>query len=177
MISQKSPNNFSEILYMRHGETLSAYLQNKVLPALNSGAGSLDSEKLLEEFVKRWSNHMLMNNWYRKFFRRLVSNFFSKSTKPLLIKTLQDRYHVKYYHLPTLEKAGLGLFKTIVFDAVKNNLANAVIEAIGRERAGMSRKCIYTNFLSNCLFTSFHYLGFNQHQSRFNRNRSPYIHT
>ena len=81
MSIQATPYNWTEILYMRHGETLSAYLQNKVLPALNSGAGSLDSEKLLEEFVKRWSNHMLMNNWYRKFFRNLVSSFFLEKYK------------------------------------------------------------------------------------------------
>ena len=85
MSIQATPYNWTEILYIRHGETLSAYLQNKVLPALNSGAGSLDSEKLLEEFVKRWSNHMLMNNWYRKFFMYLVRIIFSKSTKPPLI--------------------------------------------------------------------------------------------
>ena len=74
MCTQKSPYNWSDKLYSRHGETLSAYLQNKVLPALNSGAGSLDSEQLLEEFVKRGSNHGVMNTWYRKFFMYLVSS-------------------------------------------------------------------------------------------------------
>ena len=74
MCTQKSPYNWSDKLYSRHGETLSAYLKNKVLPALNSGAGSLDSEQLLEEFVKRGSNHGVMNTWYRKFFMYLVSS-------------------------------------------------------------------------------------------------------
>ena len=74
MCTQKIPYNWSDQLYARHGDTLSAYLRNKVLPALNSGAGSLDSEQLLEEFVKRGTNHGVMNNWYRKFFMYLVSS-------------------------------------------------------------------------------------------------------
>ena len=50
---------------------------------------------------------------------------------------LQDRYHVKHNKLSPLEEAGLGHFKTIVFDAVKINLADAIIELIDREREGM----------------------------------------
>jgi cullin 1 len=51
---------------------------------------------------------------------------------------LQDRYHLKYHHLPPLEEAGLGHFKTIVFDAVKINLADAIIELIDREQEGIA---------------------------------------
>ena len=88
---------------------------------------------------------------------------------------------MKYNKLPLLEEVGLELFRTIVFDAVKNNLANAIVEFIGREREGMSQTCtLYTySVLSNCPFTFFHDLGsiiidpdsekISQRQSRFNR--------
>ena len=48
----------------------------------------------------------------------------------------QDRYHVKYHHLPVLEDAGLNLFKTEVFDKVKANLTKSIIELINNEREG-----------------------------------------
>ena len=68
---------------------------------------------------------------------------------------LQDRYHVKYHHLPLLEEAGLGHFKTIVFDAVKINLADAIIELIDKEREGMLVR--HTTLQQSPL--NFHHLG------------------
>eukprot|EP01036_Dinobryon_divergens_P035228 gene35228-45619_t len=95
------------------------YMENKVLSALNNCCkDSIDCEQFLDEFVKRGSNHWVMNEWYRKFFMYL------------------DRYHVKQNKLSPLEEAGLGHFKTIVFDAVKINLTDAIIELIDRERKG-----------------------------------------
>lgn len=48
----------------------------------------------------------------------------------------QDRYHVKYHQLPSLEDAGLRYFKTIVFDAVKNDVTAAIVDLINTERNG-----------------------------------------
>ena len=70
MCTQKSPYNWSNQLYARHGESLCVYLQNKVLPAL---VGTRESEQLLEEFLRRWLTFKVMNEWYRKFFNYLVS--------------------------------------------------------------------------------------------------------
>ena len=142
MCTQKSPYNWSEHLYIRHGQTLSAYLQNRVLPALSTEAGSRDSEQLLEEFVKRGNNHSVMNTWYRKFFMYLVSVFWYLDRwvhNPMWTTCSQDRYHVKYHHLASLEDAGLTHFKIIVFDKVKTNLTKSIIELIDKEREGKLR--------------------------------------
>jgi cullin 1 len=97
MCTQKSPYNWSEQLYARHGQvrirffsshrtplhsfcltasfvlrvlqTMSAYLTDKVLPALKG----LHGEPLLAEFVRRGENHAIMNKWHQKFFMYLVS--------------------------------------------------------------------------------------------------------
>jgi hypothetical protein len=47
---------------------MSAYLTNKVLPALKGKHG----ETLLAEFVRRGENHGIMNKWHQKFFMYLV---------------------------------------------------------------------------------------------------------
>lgn len=49
---------------------MSAYLTNKVLPALKGKHG----EPLLAEFVRRGENHSIMNKWHQKFFMYLVRN-------------------------------------------------------------------------------------------------------
>jgi cullin 1 len=59
-----------------------------------------------------------MNKWLKNFFMYL------------------DRYFVKYHSLPTLEEAGTRHFKTLVFDAVKKDVSNAILTLIDRERDG-----------------------------------------
>jgi cullin 1 len=90
------------------------YLSGKVLPALQKehDAG------LLAELVKRGKNHLLMNRWMKLFFAYL------------------DRYHVKYYSLPTLEEAGLLKFRELVFDEIKGKVTLAVLAQIKEERDG-----------------------------------------
>mmetsp|Transcript_27867 Transcript_27867/g.46836 ORF Transcript_27867/g.46836 Transcript_27867/m.46836 type:complete len:789 (-) Transcript_27867:312-2678(-) len=126
MCTQKSPYNWSEQLYQRHGETISNYLSTSVLPALQGR----HAESLLTEFVKRAENHNIMNRWHQKFFMYL------------------DRYHVKYHQLPSLQDAGLKYFKTIVFDDVKKQVTDALVSLVNGERNGamtdreLVRKCI-----------------------------------
>lgn len=59
MCTQKSPHNFSQDLYKKHGESLQQYLVNTVKPALEAK----QDYYLLKELEKRWSNHTLMNKW------------------------------------------------------------------------------------------------------------------
>jgi len=114
MCTQRPPYNWSQQIYERHGETLSQYLTNRVLPALQQ-----KSEKfLLEELVKRGENHIMMNKWMKQFFMYL------------------DRYYVKYHNLPSLEEAGLQHFKNLVFDEVKSSVATAILDLINTERDG-----------------------------------------
>ena len=75
-------------------QTIYNYLNDEVLPALQTKHG----EALLVELVKRGKNHMLIVKWLKLFFAYL------------------DRYHVKYYSLPTLGESGLLKFKELIFD-------------------------------------------------------------
>jgi cullin 1 len=55
---------------------------------------------------------------------------------------------VKYHQLPSLEDAGLRYYKTIVFDAVKRDITEAIVDLINKERGGamvdkaLIRSCI-----------------------------------
>lgn len=114
MCTQRSPYNWSEQLYQRHGETICAYLTQTVLPALRHQR----QEFLLQELTKRWANHKIMNRWMQKFFMYL------------------DRYYVKHHSLPTLDVAGLKHFKNLVYCEVKKEAVTAMITLIDKERDG-----------------------------------------
>lgn len=114
MCTQRSPYNWSEQLYQRHGETICQYLTNTVLPALRHQR----QEFLLQELTKRWANHKIMNRWMQKFFMYL------------------DRYYVKHHSLPTLDVAGLKHFKTLVYNEVKKETVTAMITLVDAERDG-----------------------------------------
>lgn len=128
MCTQKAPNNWSDQIYHRHGETISNYLNNDVLPALRNHGKQ--GELLLEEFVIRGENHKIMNRWYQRFFAYL------------------DRYHVRYHSLPALEDAGLRYYKNIVYDNIKNDITTAILQMINADREGtvvkdeLIRKCV-----------------------------------
>lgn len=133
MCTQRTPYNWSEQLYDRHGEVsfllwltvmcsiffaqqISKYLKGTVLPSLKEKS----DEFLLTELVKRGENHKIMNKWYKKFFMYL------------------DRYYVKYHSLPTLEEAGLRYFRVHAFDPVKKDVTAAILALIDKEREGAS---------------------------------------
>lgn len=126
MCTQRSPYNWSEQLYQRHGETICDYLTKTVLPALRHQRNDF----LLTELTKRWANHKIMNKWMRLFFMYL------------------DRYYVKHHSLPTLDVAGLKHFKTLVYNEVKKDVVNAMIALIDAERdealidRGLVKNCV-----------------------------------
>ncbi|TYZ59067.1 hypothetical protein PybrP1_012610 [[Pythium] brassicae (nom. inval.)] len=126
MCTQRSPYNFSEQLYERHGATFDAYLEHNVLPSLERA----HDEFFLQELVKRWQNHKLMNKWMSRFFMYL------------------DRYYVKHHSLPTLEEAGLQSFDRVVFQKVKGRVKWAMLELIEKERNG---ELIDTTLMRNCV--------------------------
>lgn len=126
MCTQRSPYNFSEQLYERHGATFDAYLEHNVLPSLERA----HDEFFLQELVKRWQNHKLMNKWMSRFFMYL------------------DRYYVKHHSLPTLDEAGLQSFDRVVFQKVKGRVKWAMIELIEKERNG---EIIDQTLMRNCV--------------------------
>lgn len=128
MCTQRAPYNHSRELYQRHGETIVNYLDTKVLPALRYKA-SQGGTILLNELQLRWSNHQIMNKWMTKFFNYL------------------DRFHVKHHSLPTLSQAGLKHFKEHIYDVIKGESTDAIIELIDQEREGnmIDKTLIKTN--------------------------------
>ena len=114
MCTQRSPYNWSEQLYLRHGETICNYLTQTVLPALRTH----HDDYLLQELVRRWSNHKIMNRWMQKFFMYL------------------DRYYVKHHSLPTLDSAGLKHFKMLIYNEAKKDAVSAMVKLINQERDG-----------------------------------------
>ncbi|CAM9332816.1 unnamed protein product, partial [Choristocarpus tenellus] len=118
MCTQRSPYNWSEQLYDRHGKTIQEYLSGTVVKALRDQHG----EFLLKELVRRWSNHKIMNRWMQKFFQYL-------DRRDLL-------YYVEHHSLPTLNQAGLKHFQNLVYDVTKKTVVNAVVKVINQEREG-----------------------------------------
>eukprot|EP00555_Chaetoceros_dichaeta_P008358 CAMPEP_0198255728 /NCGR_PEP_ID=MMETSP1447-20131203/5791_1 /TAXON_ID=420782 /ORGANISM="Chaetoceros dichaeta, Strain CCMP1751" /LENGTH=743 /DNA_ID=CAMNT_0043942169 /DNA_START=56 /DNA_END=2287 /DNA_ORIENTATION=- len=117
MCTQRSPYNWSNELYQKHGETIKNYLVQTVLPALHEKSGQ-GGPILLQELQYRWSNHQLMNKWLMKFFIYL------------------DRYHVTHHTLPTLGQAGLKHFKTHIYEVIKVDTTHAILSLINQEREG-----------------------------------------
>lgn len=115
MCTQRSPYNWSEQLYQRHGTTIETYLTNTVCPALQATEGDVF---LLTELNKRWVNHQVMNKWMTRFFMYL------------------DRYFVKHHSLPTLSEAGLKAFKGLVYEMIKTDVTAALLSVMEREREG-----------------------------------------
>lgn len=115
MCTQKTPFNWSEQLYGRHGEAIANYLTNRVVPALKA----LHDEALLREFVHRADNHAIMNKWYAKFF------------------TYLDRYHVRYHQLASLTDAGLRSYKALVYANTKQAVTACLLVLIKEERSNV----------------------------------------
>nr|CCA24215.1 PREDICTED: hypothetical protein isoform 2 [Albugo laibachii Nc14]CCA26937.1 Putative cullin putative [Albugo laibachii Nc14] len=126
MCTQRSPYNYSEQLYKLHGETFDDYLEKKVLPSLQQ----THDEYFLQQLVKRWENHKIMNQWMYKFFMYL------------------NRYYVKHHALPTLEEAGMQSFYRVIFQKVATRAKSVVLQLIDKERNG---ELIDTAMIRNCI--------------------------
>lgn len=88
MCTQKTPYNWSALLYEKHGkvvvlllclfcyyvhrcllQVIGTYLCDTVFPSIKACTGIY----LLREVERRWNNHVIMNLWLRNFFMYLVS--------------------------------------------------------------------------------------------------------
>jgi cullin 1 len=126
LCTQRAPHNFSEKLYDYHGNTMTKYLGDHALPALQSRNGDF----LLEELFKRWKQHEIMNKWMKKFFMYL------------------DRYYVKHHQHKSLHDVGILAFKQEVYDSIKESVVGAMLASIEKERNGEAidhqqlKKCV-----------------------------------
>ncbi|CAM6115279.1 unnamed protein product [Calypogeia fissa] len=100
---------------IQHGWRMDSF-QRMVLPALREK----HDEFMLRELVKRWDNHKIMVRWLSRLFNYL------------------ERYFIARRSLPTLNEVGFMCFWDQVYaDAeMKNNVKDAVITLIDREREG-----------------------------------------
>ena len=114
MCTQKPPHDYSAELYARYGQAFSAYIAERVLPALRGHSG----EFLLGELWTRWSNHKLMVRWLSRFFNYL------------------DRYYIARHTMHALPEVGLMRFRDEVYERVKRPARDALLAAVAAERAG-----------------------------------------
>eukprot|EP01018_Ginkgo_biloba_P011463 Gb_23722 [translate_table: standard] len=114
MCTQKPPQDYSQQLYDRYRESFEEYINSMVLPALREK----HDEFMLRELVKRWNNHKIMVRWLSRFFNYL------------------DRYFIARRSLPALNEVGLMCFRDLVYQEMRNNVRDAVIALIDREREG-----------------------------------------
>lgn len=114
MCTQKPPQDYSQQLYDRYRESFEDYITTMVLPALREK----HDEFMLRELVKRWENHKIMVRWLSRFFNYL------------------DRYFIARRSLPALNEVGLTCFRDLVYQEIRNNVKDAVITLIDREREG-----------------------------------------
>ena len=110
MCTQKPPHDYSAELYARYGQAFSAYIAERVLPALRGHSG----EFLLGELWTRWSNHKLMVRWLSRFFNYL------------------DRYYIARHTMHALPEVGLKRFRDEVYERVKRPARDALLAAVGQ---------------------------------------------
>jgi len=114
LCTQRAPHNFSEKLYEYHGSTMTQYLGDHALPALQARNGEL----LLDELIKRWKHHKIMNKWMKRFF------------------TYLDRYYVKHHSHESLHRVGVDAFKKEVYLHIRESVVEAMLASIEKERNG-----------------------------------------
>ncbi|CAD7938152.1 unnamed protein product [Amoebophrya sp. A25] len=114
MCTQRSPNNWQQQLYQKYAETMTLYITKKVLHGLDKRAGV----DLLQALAEAWSNHQLYVKWMSRFF------------------TYLDRYYVKLQAVPSLSAKGYSIFYQHVFQHVRNETREALLQSIRQEREG-----------------------------------------
>ncbi|GKV04952.1 hypothetical protein SLEP1_g17030 [Rubroshorea leprosula] len=114
MCTQKPPHDYSQQLYDKYREDFEEYINSTVLPSLREK----HDEFMLRELVKRWANHKVMVRWLSRFFHYL------------------DRYFIARRSLPALNEVGLTCFRNQVYNDVKDEVRDAVIKLIDKEREG-----------------------------------------
>ncbi|KAL9255577.1 Cullin-1-like protein [Drosera capensis] len=114
MCTQKTPHDYSQKLYEKYQELFDVYVSSTVLPAIKEK----HDVYMLNELVKRWKNHKLMQRWLSRFFHYL------------------DRYFIARRSLPPLNEVALTYFRTLVYTEIKGEVRTAVITLIDQEREG-----------------------------------------
>mmetsp|Transcript_9410 Transcript_9410/g.13919 ORF Transcript_9410/g.13919 Transcript_9410/m.13919 type:complete len:757 (+) Transcript_9410:92-2362(+) len=97
-------------LYKKYGESINNYLSERVVPVLQK------EKNILEEAVRRWNDHKLVVRYMEKLFNYL------------------DMFFTKHNSIDNLKTVGLKAYYTYVYEAIKKNLCEALLEKIEAER-------------------------------------------
>ncbi|KAK6254512.1 hypothetical protein SCA6_015817 [Theobroma cacao] len=103
-----------QVLYEKYKNIFEEYITSKVMPSLQGKEG----EALLQELEKRWSNHKMMTRWLSRFFHYI------------------DRYFVAVKKVPSVQEVALSSFYNLIFGEMNNQVRDAVLSMIDREREG-----------------------------------------
>ncbi|GMY16843.1 cullin-1 [Fagus crenata] len=114
MCRQKPPHDYSQQLYDKYREVFEEYISSTVLPSIKEK----HDEFMLRELVRRWSNHKDMVGLLSLSFQSL------------------DQYFTPRRSLPALDEVGRACFHDRVYQEVKANARDAVINLIDKEREG-----------------------------------------
>jgi cullin 1 len=117
MCTKPFPNNRCREVYQRHGEIVTNYLSNNVIPALHAKTGH-SGTVFLTELRFRWLNHQIMNKWHEMIFFYL------------------EKYFIKHQTLPTLSEVSLKCFRDQIYENFKRHATKAILQMITSERDG-----------------------------------------
>ena len=90
---------------------------------------------LLSEFMECWKNYLLFSKWLTKIFVYL------------------DRYYIKFSNSDTTYQIELKSFRTIVYEKIKNNLVDAVLDEIWKWREGEEVDWNVMHYVIECFIT------------------------
>jgi AraC-like DNA-binding protein len=93
---------------------LTGHLRDTALTKLRA----LEGNALLKEFMRQWNNYLMLSKWMSKMFNYL------------------DRYYLKFSNMDSTVLTAIKLFKSVVFDTLKQELVDAVLEEIRKWREG-----------------------------------------
>jgi cullin 1 len=94
--------------------TLQDHISKTIVPRLQN----LKEEILLQAFVKQWNNYTILVHFMRKMFNYL------------------DRYYLKNTNMQALAMSSLQFFKEKCFTVLQDNLRQAVLNQITKDRDG-----------------------------------------
>jgi len=106
----------TELLYDRYKRCISQYLTDRVVPSLKEKQGEI----LLTEAVKRWRDHNIVVRYMVKLFNYL------------------DRYYTKHSNRDSLKDVGLKCYQQLVYESIKKDMAQALLDKVLKERNGES---------------------------------------
>lgn len=114
MCTERTPRNFTEDIYNKHGEWFADWHANKVLPRFTG----LSGDALLKSLAEAWTNHTKVDKHLNTFLYYV------------------NRYHVTHNGRPTLSTQANYSFFELVYRPIHVRMTSAILAKINAERDG-----------------------------------------